>query len=167
MASKTSNLGLVISDIADLFKSLVDGLKANFTKIDSLYHVGRIIITANANWDPNKEIGGSWVKVTDRVLVGAGTNFSGGSEGGNLTHYHRTASGFDGKNFFGYLGRGGDSANNGIPYFGSEVILSVNSLTSTESSSWVNRDRDTRIAYTESVSSMPPYLAVYIWKRTG
>lgn len=165
MASTTSNLGLFITDIADLFKDLIDHLKANFLKIDSLYHVGRIIMTEDANWDPNKEIGGRWVRLTNVFLVGAGGNYPVGSTGGRASHYHRTAMGFDGRNFFGWMGRGNDNA--GIPYFGSENMNGMNSLTSVDSAVYVNRDNVVRIAYTETESSLPPYEAVFIWKRTG
>lgn len=164
MATQTPNLKMEIADISDQFKVLVDALKRDFTILDQIYHVGRIIETTSATFDPNVALPGtSWVKLTDRVLVGAGGKYSVGNPGGSETHYHQTSIGFDGKTFYGHMGRA-DEGENGIPIYGSETFQSVDTI---NVNGWVNRSNVCREARTETVSNMPPYEPVYIWKRVG
>lgn len=100
--------------------------------------------------------GGSWELLEDRFLVGAGNTYTLGDEGGSATHYHRTSNGTAGGNtIYQSLDRQDE--------YGSEVItgrLNYGSATYTSNASM-------RLSNTETVSSLPPYLAVFMWKRVS
>lgn len=53
------------------------------------YRIGDIIQSTNPD-NPGLTIGGTWVALTDKFLVGAGTVFAAGLTGGVLTHNHTT-----------------------------------------------------------------------------
>lgn len=158
--ANSSNIGLFITEITEHFKQLIDDLKTNFTKLDAAYHVGRIIMTADPDWDPNVSLGGHWDRLRGVFPVAAdGSTFKVGSEGGSTTHYHRMPMGFDGARFFGYLEGGGN------PAWGSQVVPEQLSIAA--NADWQKQARDCRIAYTEPESNLPPWKAVNMWIRTA
>lgn len=168
MATKTPNLGLVLAGVGDRIAQSIRDFASNFQTIDRLCPVGRIIMVDNPDWNPETEFPGTkWTLIQGRFLIGAtkgGGEFAVGSTGGTKSHYHRTSMGFDGKTWFGWLGNEDDDEVNGVPRFGSETFTSVNSLTQ---GGYFNYGQKARIAYTEGATNVPPYEAVFIWKRTG
>lgn len=122
---------------------------------DAIYPVGSIYLSVN-NTDPSTLFGGTWVQIKDQFLLSAGDTYAGGSTGGDATHKHVLPIGFDNTSLYGY----GDSDY--FPAFGSGVRSNVNRI-----STAINTDTGAvRIGSTDSASSLPPYIAVYVWKRT-
>ncbi len=125
------------------------------TIFEMIYPVGSVYISVN-NTNPSTIFGGTWEQIQDKFLLAAGQTYAGGSTGGNATHVHRTAIGFDGSSLYGY-------ADDNIPAYGSTVLQNVGRMHTP-----ISQDTGAiRIASTNESSSMPPYLAVYVWKRTA
>lgn len=139
---------------------------------DLIYPVGSIYMSANAV-DPGTLFGGTWERITGKFLIGADDTYTLGSTGGEAehtltvdempAHEGHLYSNFDNS---GYADRGGDDNS----YY-------VNS-SATDYSKYANRPYKI-VSGNELViqgytrggglahNNMPPYLAVYIWKRTS
>lgn len=124
---------------------------------DKIYPIGSIYISANST-NPHDLFGGTWEQLRDRFLLGCGTKENGtigGEENHILTvaempsHYHAYATYQNGYPF-SHQGDGDYITPIGrIPY-------SPDVYSGTESSSTGGNI---------SHNNMPPYLAVYMWKR--
>ena len=159
----TPSIGLLITEITQHFKQMVDDIKSNFMKLDAAYHVGRVIITTDADWDPNVSLGGHWDRLRGVFLVSDdGNRFRVGQTGGSATHQHLMPMGFDGGSLYGHLAASGENVGN--PMWGSKQYDSVYSVG--EKVDWVSRQTWCRDAYTEPVECLPPYQVVNMWVRT-
>lgn len=161
----------------------------HFTAIDTaavlqvVYPVGAIYMSAT-DVNPSALFGfGIWERVQDRFLLAAGDAFAAGSTGGEAMHTltetelpsHRHPQ----------LGAAGDLAANTSPVrlvFQSDGHMVV--YDSTGKAIWYNEAMSEEVkAYRTTVinedgvtgitgdgqphNNMPPYLAVYVWKRTA
>lgn len=126
--------------------------------------IGSIYLSVN-NTNPSTYFGGTWVQIKDRFLLCCGNTYSAGSTGGEATHKLTTSEmpshGHD-------LVYGSKTSTSGlvVSYVGS----GYNSL-SLDNWSWVASGvRQNIYARNEggdqAHNNMPPYLAVYVWKRT-
>lgn len=134
-------------------KTTSDGRYVKPTGILDLVHpVGSIYISVSST-NPSTLFGGTWERLSDRFLLGAGTTYTGGATGGEATHTltvdeipsHRHTV--------------GDDFSSGIS--GSDDVY-------THSASRIKTNKYT--SYTgggQAHNNMPPYLVVYMWKRTA
>lgn len=129
------------------------------TIFDMIYPVGSIYLTVNST-DPSTIFGGTWEQIKDQFLLSAGDTYTGGSTGGSATHKHLTAMGFDGNSLYGYANT---KTGEYLPAYSSTVLSNKKFI----SSPITQHTGNLRIAYTDNSSSLPPYLAVYVWKRTA
>ena len=124
--------------------------------IDMIYPVGSIYMSVN-NTDPSVLFGGKWERIQDRFLLASGTTYTNGSTGGEATHTltinempsHRHSRITQPQ---GYAEQ--DTRKNDI--------ISPASGSANEVTKYSN--------YTgggQAHNNMPPYLAVYMWKRIG
>lgn len=143
-----------------------DGLmsKGDKAKLDSIfakiYPVGSIYMSVNST-SPATLFGGTWTQLKDRFLVGAGSSYSNGATGGATTHSH-----------------GAGSLISDVHVDGSSVYVKQSSSTfeatharyqeggKTIEGKWGSNAAVVE-GSTASASSLPPYLAVYMWKRTA
>ena len=58
--------------------------KEKINLLDYFYPVGSIYETSSDSFNPGTRWGGTWVKVQDKVLVGAGSLFPSGQTGGHM-----------------------------------------------------------------------------------
>lgn len=149
-------------------QSQLDDLKQQNTSQSSqidvlkkLYAVGSIYMSTNST-SPAELFGGSWVQIKDRFLLGSGDSYSAGDTGGSATHTHN-ASGFakistSGEGF--NVSQKDQTVEWAINY---RMATPSNASQQTGMTSW-GVDTDTTVHYS---TNMPPYLAVYIWKRTA
>lgn len=157
-------LGIQKSDLSNYYtksetNALVNGM------INVIYPVGSIYMSVNST-SPATLFGGTWEQLSNRFIVGVGSNYSAGTTGGSSTHYHTT----------------GDHTLtvNEIPNHDHSVWLRTDSGIATTVSyvaengqamiSRVNStggDQPHNHGNTSSESNLPPYLAVYMWKRTS
>lgn len=115
-----------------------------------VYPVGSVYISVSST-NPGTLFGGTWEQLQNRFLLGAGSLYSAGSTGGEATHKltinempshsHQT--------YFRYSdGAGGGNWN----YFDPGSNYAANT---------------TSVGGSQPHNNMPPYLVVYMWKRTA
>ena len=133
--------------------------------IDMVYPVGAIYMSVNST-NPGNLFGGKWEQIKDRFMLACGDTYTAGSTGGEAQHtltvgempLHRHTS---------------DSYMNGY----------ADSVTSEQDyCTWVNHGtadnhdpnwgesgpvRTSWVGGSQPHNNMPPYLTVYMWKRTA
>lgn len=128
--------------------------------LDLTHPVGSIY-TSTVNTDPGTLFGGTWERIKDVFLLAAGDTYAAGKTGGEAahaltlnespSHYHDEYIGNDG---------GSDSAPSG--YYGWPAI----DYTSTKTW-WAKGSKTSSAGGGQAHNNMPPYLTVYVWKRTA
>lgn len=123
-----------------------------------VYPVGAIYIST-VSTSPATLFGGTWTQITNRFLVAAGSSYTAGSTGGATTHTHGLTA--------GYAKIHHDS---GYFWFAEKTVSTkwtdTGKASATGSSSSTNNAYAIELAgNTDSGSTLPPYLAVYVWKR--
>lgn len=126
------------------------------TVLDKVYPVGSIYMSVNST-NPKTLFGGTWVQIKDRFLLAAGTTYKAGATGGEAAHT-LTESEMPSHNHAVYYPNAGaddHSAPGNYPDGPSDsTYYAIGSYTSS-----AGGDR--------AHNNMPPYLAVYVWKRTA
>lgn len=137
--------------------------------LNKIYPVGSIYMSANST-SPATLFGGTWQQLKDRFLIGAGSSYENGATGGATSHKHTTASHAltieeMPEHGHGYtLAYGGNDPVKGFSY-GNTYAGNFD-----DSSQYINNNGGGKAhshGDTGSSSNMPPYLAVYMWKRTA
>ena len=150
---------------------------------DLVYPVGSIYMSVN-NTDPSLLFGGEWEQIKDKFLLACGNNHNNGATGGSETvtlttnqipshshtqnaHYHGSGTN---RAFItqkdDYTSSVGESrASGGSSFYVPSINSNVNWYGTANTSSTTATNNNTGGG--QSHSNMPPYLAVYIWKRTG
>ena len=128
----------------------------------TLYPIGSIYISTNANFDPQTAWGGSWERTAEgRCLIGANDTYPIGSIGGSKSHSHNSGG------LFAKVGPYGKGFTlNILPTaaWESDWLYDVTAAKQDKN----NNAYATRVEGSTSESSnMQPYLAVYIWERTA
>lgn len=117
------------------------------------FPVGSIFMSYEST-SPSSFIGGTWTQIKDTFLLAAGSTYSAKSTGGEATHT-LTIDEMPSHNHSGSISGGEDTGWPGthVVYTdrGSRLISFTTSFT----------------GGTQSHNNMPPYLAVYIWRRTA
>lgn len=151
--------------------------------IDHIYPVGSIYMSINAT-NPANLFGGSWTQLKDRFLLGAGSTYTAGSTGGAATHkltvtempkhahdtpfFNNMTNNGEGKSdFIGVYGKGA-TASAAIKEMGASSTMEmwwVNQTNKAEGNEWsyLTSSKGGSSAH----NNMPPYLVVYMWKRTA
>ena len=154
---------------------LNDKLINNSHIIDLIYPIGSIYMSVN-NTSPATLFGGTWQQLKDRFLIGTGDTYSNGASGGASTLKYTPQ---------GTVG-GHTLTINEIPKHSHSV--STIDYAETGSKFWVGSGNYTTLYFKYPTTSetgggqshnhgftgtqatldkMPPYLAVYMWKRTA
>ena len=138
---------------AEATGAALDG-KASLLQV---YPVGAIYIST-VSASPASLFGGTWEQLKDRFLLGAGGSYSAGAMGGaaSITHKHEAPVGMGGG--YGYFDIRNGTINRGVSSGqGGAISLQTSTITTIPRS------------YTseETINNMPPYLAVYMWKRVA
>lgn len=143
-------------------KYVLQSLKSRIWK--EVYPVGSIYMSVNST-NPANLFGGTWEQIQDTFLLASGTTYTAGATGGSadavlVEHTHGTGNSlwttFTVTKPDGTITRGSVKSGTGA----SNVV---------KSDSAFNND----VAKVETVGesatgkNMPPYLAVYVWKRTA
>lgn len=124
--------------------------------LSKVYPVGSIYMSLSST-DPKTLFGGTWERLKDRFLLAAGDSYSAGATGGEATHT-LTKDEMPSHNHYAAINGGTDSygqnrttigsfANKAQGYSDSSTIFATGGG--------------------NAHNNMPPYLAVYMWKRTA
>lgn len=158
----------------------VDGYSCQVVKswVDKIYPIGSIYMSVN-NVDPSTVFGGTWVQLKDRFLLGSGDTYTNGATGGSATvtltanqsglkaHGHGMAHTHNHQHYIG--GEWSDGSGSSLAYTktsGRHTFTRYTGYDNTASSK-TTTDNNTASSASEAHNNMPPYLVVYIWKRTG
>lgn len=154
-------------DINQLFFQTVG---TNFV-LDNVYPIGSIYMNVNST-NPGTLFGGTWEQIQGKFLLGMSSSYPAGSQGGEASHTLTTeempSHGHNPANesgYFGFItnaknaftvGDMGTQSGSGryYPYSTAAFDVSRNTLTGTTGGG-------------NSHNNMPPYLSIYIWKRTA
>lgn len=142
------------------------------------YPVGSIFMSVN-NASPASLFGGKWEQLQDTFLLAAGSSYAAGSTGGEATvklttgqlpairgqiHAGSGSSGTSGKGYGAFRAASGVfSAVTEMQYGRPSESTSITWPNSVASYQYVNLS----VGNGESHNNMPPYLAVYMWKRVS
>ena len=146
--------------------------------LQKIYPIGAIYLSMNST-SPASLFGGTWEQIEDVFLLGAGSAYTAGSTGGSTTHTHDVAMRFasyynsmvmenhEKTGIVAYDEDGTKTAtgNTRIGYTGESENSLVNSGAQNGRTDIGSFGVYETVGNTSYHSSMPPYLAVYIWKR--
>ena len=127
--------------------------------LDAIYPVGSIYISVNST-SPTTLFGGTWERLKDKFLVGAGDTFN--EPGGSTTHSHAL-----GNNAYAKINHHGGN------FYFEEIQVEAYKTSGRGGSSGEFYDSFSETdaiplgGTTDSASNLPPYLPVYMWKRTA
>jgi len=166
-----------------------DALVTNAQIVDLIYPVGSIYMSVNST-SPATLFGGKWERIQDRFLLAAGSTYAAGSMDGEATHTlteaelpvhtHTFATdsagahthslnrvlGNSGGNWTGDTA--GDLSGSGRKFGYIDSNYGVKTVTNTGSGGAHTHSGTTNGAGgTQPHNNMPPYLAIYMWKRTA
>lgn len=140
------------------------------------YPIGSIYLSVS-NTNPSTLFGGTWEQIQDTFLLSAGSTYTAGNSGGSATHtltvneipshshdtrsatYNGAWSGNSGsmlnRRLNAYFA---DSQYNSFSYDARSNIAHIERVTTGDTS---------ETGGGQAFSTMPPYLVVYMWKRTA
>jgi len=131
--------------------------------LNYVYPVGSIYMSVT-DTNPNVVLGGTWEQIKDKFLLCSGDTYANGSTGGATTHTHGLSNGYALIN---------PSANVAAIYGKIKTVSNwKDNFKSTISGKAASFSGDNTRGIglggtSNSASSLPPYIAVYVWKRTA
>ena len=123
--------------------------------------IGSIYMTLS-NTSPASLFGGTWERIFDRFLLGASGTYPAGDAGGEFAHTLTQSE----------LPNYSLSVTNGSNVIRSKTGSSADAYVQTQSGGWGIPNWESKTVTVasggsgEAHNNMPPYLAVYMWKRT-
>ena len=130
---------------------------------DYVRTVGAVLFSFNPDFSHAALYGGSWEKITDRFLIGAGGSYTLGSTGGEATHEHNVTG-------VTHLFRPESTTflykyyqNN--KYWVSDNVFTVSTVFERVTEN-IPGGIETK-GETNMVQNIPPYIAVNIWRRVA
>lgn len=129
--------------------------------LDFTYPIGSIYMSVNST-SPEILFGGTWEQLQNRFLIGASSTYTAGATGGNTsnTHKHLMPLIYDSN-----IGNITKLGWNSWAYFGTEPSRAASTNNITQSASADQFDGYRYFTSDTTIDIMPPYLAVYMWKR--
>lgn len=155
---KISELSTAVTVTDDDYLIIDNGVETRKLKVKNAvtFPVGYIYMSVDST-NPSTYFGGTWEQLQDRFLLGAGSTYSAGSTGGEANHT-LTVDEMPSHNHSYTDRNNGDASTNRVTLSGD----SNKNLTAT-SGSYTTGNRGGGQAH----NNMPPYLVVYMWKRTA
>ena len=168
MTGTITTKGIKLTSGTDFGSSLPSSLQSNqlFFQtlgsnyiLDNVYPVGSIYMSVNST-NPKNLFGGTWEQIQGKFLFGMNSSYPAGSTGGEITH-KLTANEMPAHAHYMASGNsGGDGTWN--PDAGYYL---VDSVTTDKTTYWAQIGMN-NAGGSAAHNNMPPYLSVYIWKRT-
>lgn len=119
--------------------------------LDLVYPVGSVYISFN-NTSPENFLGGTWTQIQDRFLLAASDTYPAGFNGGEATHLLNT---------------------NELPTYTNGSVYTHNTGNN-KTGGWIPLPEGNNIGYgplelggNQPHNNMPPYIGVYMWRRTA
>jgi len=169
-------LSMGIGRLCDKANALQVGLKAYFDEdvevdgvlrvggkslLDMVYPVGSIYLSVSGT-DPQTLFGGTWARLEDVFLLAAGAKHAAGSTGGEESHILTEPEIAPHKHAMAY-GPESSASSTGFPY----GIAAGSATNSAGGRGYASNLGTFSAGGGQPHNNMPPYLAVYTWKRTA
>lgn len=158
---------------------------SNAPSLDSIYPVGSIYMSVNSN-NPSTLFGGTWTQIKDRFLLSCGDVYANGSTGGasavtlgvnNIPSHSHSFSGTTSSNgnhshtgntlelrqtnSYNYSNDAARPISSSASHYGLQITNDAGAHQHTFSGTTGATGSG------QAHDNMPPYLAVYVWKRTA
>ena len=136
--------------------------------LNLVYPVGAIYISVS-NTNPSSIFGGTWEQIKDKFLLSAGDTYTAGNTGGEATH---TLTKAELPTINGKINFHGASSSTPVSSVQGDFTTDVNNTkyknggTETSGAGSVG-NVILNIGSDSPHNNMPPYLVVYVWKRTA
>lgn len=129
------------------------------TLVDLFYPIGSIYMSTDTTNPQSRFTGTYWLPIYNRFLLGAGDTYKAGTMGGEATHT-LTKSEIPNHYHDEYLGNDGgpDSAPSGYSGWPNAAYTSNKTW-------WATGSKTSAAGGDGAHNNMPPYLAVYMWRR--
>lgn len=153
--SQVIEKGIGVVEIGEDLVNVNGDLTVNDVNIlDLIYPVGSIYLAVNSV-SPQTLYGGTWERIKDTFLLSAGDTYSAGSTGGEAKHTLTVSELPSHQHSLHNNNSGGTTAD-----------YSSYGVTAASNVGYSGNIRTTNTGSGEAHNNMPPYLAVYVWKRT-
>ena len=129
------------------------------TLVDLFYPIGSIYMSTDTTNPQSRFTGTYWLPIYNRFLLGAGDTYKAGTMGGEATHT-LTRSEIPSHYHDEYLGNDGGSDSAPSGYSGWPSIAYTSNKTW-----WATGSKTSAAGGDGAHNNMPPYLAVYMWRR--
>ena len=129
--------------------------------LDMVYPVGSIYLSVSGT-DPQTLFGGTWARLEDMFLLAAGAKHAAGSTGGEESHILTEPEIAPHKHAMAY-GPESSASSTGFPY----GIAAGSATNSAGGRGYASNLGTFSAGGGQPHNNMPPYLAVYTWKRTA
>lgn len=165
MTGAITTKGIKLTSGTDFGSSLPSSLQSNqlFFQtlgsnyiLDNVYPVGSIYMSVNST-NPTNLFGGTWEQIQGKFLFGMNSSYPAGSTGGEITHKLTTDEMPEHGHTIYY-------PNSGGPYGNANISYPEGSATNMTWCAEMCKTASTGGGAAHN--NMPPYLSVYIWKRT-
>lgn len=136
-----------------------------------IYPVGSIYMSVNST-SPATLFGGTWEQIKDRFLLASGSSYSAGATGGEATHTLTVQEMPSHSHMYRLFSPAStlENSTNDTKYGKPAAAIGSAASSGAYNCGYGGSSNETHI-YTTGGSAahnnMPPYLAVYIWKRTA
>ena len=142
----------------EMLQNLMEEFKSAYARKDAIkFHISADDVS------PAELFGGTWQKVEGRFLLGASSGYAAGSTGGAATHNHGSGTLFAGLSLVVSSTLDIADTGGGVTWSAKHRV-GINGL---ELNDKAHGDGVQVMGNTGSQNSMPPYLAVNIWKRVA
>ena len=149
--SKTSNNPIANKAVATKFSEI----------IRAIYPVGAIFISTDST-SPATLFGGTWERIKDTFLLAAGSAYAAGATGGEATHTLTVDELPENMGTFRTLSWGADNTTTGAFSMTEQLADRADTAGNLYGTAQYKLSGGG-----QSHNNMPPYLAVYVWKRTA
>ena len=129
------------------------------TLVDLFYPIGSIYMSTDTTNPQSRFTGTYWLPIYNRFLLGAGDTYKAGTMGGEATHT-LTRSEIPNHSHDEYLGNDGGSDSAPSGYSGWPNVAYTSNKTW-----WAPGSKTSAAGGDGAHNNMPPYLAVYMWRR--
>lgn len=134
--------------------------------VDAIYPVGSIYMSVNAT-SPATLFGGTWESLESKFLVGASAEYPSGSMGGAKYHNHTLSnSGYAKISMYKTEAKIGQATLSKSSAFSADRYATV-SAAPTSTTTTMNTATPLGGTTDTNWNTLPPYLSVYMWKRTA
>ncbi len=131
-----------------------------YLSVDMVYPVGSIYMSVNSTNPGTLFEGTTWEQIQDRFLLAAGSTYKAGTQGGEAAHKLTTSE---------LPSHTHDMNKSLYTSFWGLMIGDPGARDGVMTDNWdtSNRNKTWPTGGNEAHNNMPPYLTVYVWKRTA